>query len=263
MRRLLDTVSFRLANHLPLARLRVKPERPIVSFTFDDAPANSAFAGAEALEARGVRGTYYICGAFVGGQGDLDLPNLTAERARDLSQRGHELACHTDTHKDVRRTSRVELNRELDINAEKLRMISGAAPTNFAYPYGHIGINAKMMLARRFDTCRGIYPGLNVGQVDRAHLKSVPLYSDQISVAQATAWIDEAARRTAWLIFFTHDVSEAPTPYGVTPVLLNACIEHALAAGCSCLPVADALQALRAPQLTLAQPVATAAVSRI
>ena len=264
MGNLRDTISFRLANHLRLSTLRVRPERAIVSFTFDDAPASSVEAGAAALEMRGVRGTYYICGTDLDGHGDLGLPNLSSEQARELARRGHEVACHTDSHKDVRRASRRELVHQLDANAEKLRQVSGTAPNNFAYPYGHIGIGAKLLLENRFDTCRGIYPGLNVGAVDRGHLKAVPLYSHEMDATKAAAWIDAAVRQFAWLIFLTHDVSETPTPCGVTPDLLNFCVEHALAAGCACLNVNGALQSMRAAAAPRVRaPAASASISRI
>jgi len=45
----------RLAHRRPA---RVKLARPMVSFSFDDAPATACEAGAKVLEARGLRGTY-------------------------------------------------------------------------------------------------------------------------------------------------------------------------------------------------------------
>ena len=41
----------------------------MISFTFDDAPASAATGGAALLEARGLRGVYYIAAALAGCEG--------------------------------------------------------------------------------------------------------------------------------------------------------------------------------------------------
>ncbi|MFT4251820.1 MAG: polysaccharide deacetylase, partial [Caulobacter sp.] len=50
---------------------RVKLERPMVSFSFDDAPATACEAGARVLEARGFRGTYYFAAGLTGRDGPM------------------------------------------------------------------------------------------------------------------------------------------------------------------------------------------------
>jgi peptidoglycan/xylan/chitin deacetylase (PgdA/CDA1 family) len=66
-----EKISYRLARHLPVATWRANRVGAVVSFTFDDVPASAASEGAPILEAFGIRGTYYLCGGLLGGQGDL------------------------------------------------------------------------------------------------------------------------------------------------------------------------------------------------
>ena len=46
-----------------------------------------------------------------------------------------------------------------------------------------------------------------------------------------------------WLIFFSHDVSDDPSPYGCTPVMLEHALATLAAAGIAALPVKHALAA--------------------
>jgi peptidoglycan/xylan/chitin deacetylase (PgdA/CDA1 family) len=239
-----EKLSYRLARHLPVATWRANPAGAIVSFTFDDAPASAASAGAPILEASGVRGTYYLCGALLGSQGDL-TPLLDRGQAEALARAGHELGCHTYAHTDVRSIDWPSLEVSLRENAETLSGISGRHPRNFAYPFGGISFGKKLRLQSHFETCRGIYPGINVGRIDAGMLKAVPLYSSTLDEDGVRRWIAQAVATSGWLIFFTHDVSERPTPYGVTPDLLRAAVAAAVEAGCACVPMAEAVDRLR------------------
>ena len=49
--------------------VRMKLERPMVTFSFDDAPASAADAGARTLELRGIRGTWYFSAGLAGQDG--------------------------------------------------------------------------------------------------------------------------------------------------------------------------------------------------
>jgi peptidoglycan/xylan/chitin deacetylase (PgdA/CDA1 family) len=239
-----EKLSYRLARHLPVATWRANPAGAIVSFTFDDVPASAASAGAPILEAFGIRGTYYLCGGLLGGQGDL-TPLLDRGQAETLARAGHELGCHTYAHTDVRSIDWPALEVSLRKNAEALSEISGRGPRNFAYPFGGISFGKKLRLQSRFETCRGIYPGINVGRIDAGMLKAVPLYSSTLDDEGVRRWIAQAVTTSGWLVFFTHDVSERPTPYGVTPDLLRAAVAAAVDAGCACIPVSEAVDRLR------------------
>ena len=109
---------------------------------------------------------------------------------------------------------------DLDRNRQCLAKLSGAAPQNFAYPYGHVSYAMKRRLQARFATCRSVDPGINEGAIDLGLLKAVPLYDAECSYDEVVRWIAANVERTGWLIFVTHDVQEQPTRYGTTPKLI-------------------------------------------
>ena len=57
--------------------------------------------------------------------------------------------------------------------------------------------------------------------------------------ALARQWIDRAVSENAWLILYTHDVREAPSPWGCTPYALSRLIAHARATGCDIRTVGE------------------------
>jgi peptidoglycan/xylan/chitin deacetylase (PgdA/CDA1 family) len=173
---------------------------------------------------------------------------LDRGHAEALARAGHELACHTYGHSDVRYVDWPSLESGLRKNAETLSEFSGTAPRNFAYPFGGISFGKKLRLQSRFETCRGVYPGINVGRIDTGLIKAVPLYSSTLDDEGVRRWIARAVATSGWLVFFTHDVSETPTRYGVTPHLLRSAVSAAVEAGCLCVPVAEAVDRLRPPE---------------
>jgi peptidoglycan/xylan/chitin deacetylase (PgdA/CDA1 family) len=118
----------RLSHRRPLA---VAPTRPMVSFAFDDAPLTAARAGAELLEARGVRGTYFVSAGLSG----TDAPMGVCAKAADyhrLAEAGHEIACHTHSHLDCGRSSGAEVLADVERNERVLLAWSLEAPRTFA-----------------------------------------------------------------------------------------------------------------------------------
>jgi hypothetical protein len=82
---------------------------------------------------------------------------------------------------------------------------------------------------------------LNVGRTDLAQLRSYPLFGPG-GMARACEALKRAAKRKAWLIGFTHDVSEAPSPWGTSAADLDALLRAAKALGVVVMPVTSALE---------------------
>jgi peptidoglycan/xylan/chitin deacetylase (PgdA/CDA1 family) len=229
---------------------------PMVSFTFDDAPESASTAGAALLEARGVRGTFYIAGGLCGSR-DAQRRLLTAAQCLALHRRGHEIACHTFSHPKVSALDEDDLRGELDRNREFFAELDPSIELeNFAYPYNHASLSAKALLQRRFSSCRGGVRGINAGAADLGLLKGVEIDREATS-DHVRDWIDKAVVVGGWLVFFTHDVSADPTPFGCAPEVLEAAVRRARERGCVVLPVRDALRRLR-----LAPPIAAEARAR-
>jgi hypothetical protein len=98
--------------------------------------------------------------------------------------------------------------------------------SSFAYPFGDVNLGNKVLLAKNFPICRGIWDGINHGRIDFAQLKSVGLESRKnYTLADVEAWIDRAVETKGWLIFFTHDISNDPSPHGFSTDLFARVVE--------------------------------------
>lgn len=81
---------------------------------------------------------------------------------------------------------------------------------------------------------------MNGRTLDLGQLKAVPL-EIRSWTAEAVDQEVELARQTGgWIVFFSHDVSEAPSPYGATPAMLEHALDQVRAAGIEILPVKHA-----------------------
>jgi peptidoglycan/xylan/chitin deacetylase (PgdA/CDA1 family) len=166
------------------------------------------------------------------------------EDVRTAHRAGHEIACHTYTHLDCRRATGRVILEEVRVNAAMLyTLIAGYAPTNFAYPYGAVSRAAKRTVATQFSTCRGISPGINQRAVNLAELLATRIYAADFDQSEICRLIDRNRSVGGWLIFYTHDVTETPSPYGCTPGQLEGVVAYA--ANCATiLPVRDVITGL-------------------
>lgn len=244
--RISKSLAHRAARAFGGKYLALGLERPIVSISFDDFPVSAWETGGRILAHHGVRGSYYVAGNLCGTEFDGNTM-IDARSLAEVAAAGHEIGCHTFTHRRLRGLSERDIVAEFDANQAFLRTALPQAEevTTFAYPYGDVSLNAKRVASRRFAACRGIFAGVNAGRADLGLLACVCLEPPVLERRSVASSIEEAVRANGWLIFLTHDVSDAPTAYGVTPRLLDEVIRTAVAAGCDLLPVRDALKLAR------------------
>jgi peptidoglycan/xylan/chitin deacetylase (PgdA/CDA1 family) len=215
----------------------------VVSFTFDDFPRSAWTNGGAVLEKYDLRGTYYTAMGLAGTTGNLG-PMFEIDDLRAAWAQGHEIACHTFTHRDCGNAPAAEIAAEIDRNAAALSPILGdAAMANFAYPFGGVSLSAKNALKNRFASCRGTGRGLNQGTVDLADLFSTSIYSAVFDRDRLCQLIDDAQAAGGWVIFYTHDVSDEPSPFGCTPVEFQSIVAYA-AENATVLPVRDVVAGL-------------------
>ena len=236
-----DRIEHRLAMHVPLASRRLRNSRPIVSFTFDDVPKSAVTNGAAALEARGATATYYISGGMVGARTThWDLAD--ADELLSLHDRGHEIACHTYSHRRVVDMSPPDLAADIARNQHYLLGLRPSiAITNFAYPFGVGSLRRKRLLGATYRSCRSIVPGINVGTVDPQFLKSMPLIDRQVGADDIDRAMDRTKAEGGWLIFYTHDVVASPSFYGCSLRLLDRALDAAVRRGIAIRNVTEAL----------------------
>jgi peptidoglycan/xylan/chitin deacetylase (PgdA/CDA1 family) len=231
---------------LAARKLRVRPARlaglkPIASLSFDDFPRNAWTVAGPVMARHGVRGTYYTAGGFCGRTVDgtvfYDQSDLKA-----LVAAGHELACHGFAHQPTPSLTSDGLAADADRNREFLKpFLNGEAPVSYAFPFGRVSPRTKRFYAQRFASSRGVHPGINVGRVDLAQLNTVSLEVRCWDEGAIQTSIQRALHDHGWLIFYTHDVSDAPTEYGSTPAMIDWALSRLAEARIPVLPVREAL----------------------
>lgn len=231
-----------MAMHLRVEPFRMRNESPMVSFTFDDVPKSAATLGAAILEAHDARGTFYVIGSQVGTSSALwDM--VDGEDIVALHRDGHEIACHTFSHKRACDLDEGTLSEEIERNQHYLRSLDSSIQIeNFAYPFGYGSFVRKRQLKSVFRSCRSIVPGVNSGTVDLQFLRAIPLIDRRIDRDGIERAFDQAETDNGWLIFYTHDVADEPSPYGCSPALLNEALEAASRRKIPVLNMAEALQ---------------------
>jgi peptidoglycan/xylan/chitin deacetylase (PgdA/CDA1 family) len=241
----IDRFAGRLTNKwiraTPWQIIQVPTREPIVSFTFDDVPDSALKVGATILEAHGVRGTFYISGGLEG----LVEPNRTlidAAGCKELAARGHEIGCHTYGHHNLRHVDQAFLGADLGRNERYLDAIDPRlGRRNFAYPFNGGSVGKRAVLAEVFRTCRAGGEAINRGPTDPTFLRAIEIRQPEAHASDLTHWIDALIANPGWLIFFTHDISPTPTPYGCTPVTFDRLVGRAVRNGCRVLSIDAAL----------------------
>lgn len=234
-------LSRKLASYMVTKRVRMRNERPLVSFTFDDIPETAFTHGARILEDHGARGTFYIAGGLCGTT-EPERRLISAADCVELHRRGHEIGCHTFTHPVVQALDAETFTAELDRNREFFSsLVPDLTLENFCYPYGITSLQRKLQAQARFHSCRGSRPGINAGAIDLGLLRGVAIdhATDSAKVVRA---IEETVRCNGWLILFTHDVAAKPTWIGCTPQFLDAAIVAAIGRSCEIVTVREALR---------------------
>jgi peptidoglycan/xylan/chitin deacetylase (PgdA/CDA1 family) len=160
---LIDRCAHRAAMHVRTKTALLNNSAPIVSFTFDDVPESAFSVGAAILAAHGVKSTFYIAGTLCDTVDPDGRSLITTPECRELHRRGHEIGCHTFSHRKVGSLGHQALQLEIERNQAFFSALdSSIVLENFAYPYNRATPSSKLMLQRRFRSCRAGVPGVNV-----------------------------------------------------------------------------------------------------
>lgn len=246
LRRRLRPVRLGLQRRVAADRIRVRPTRGIVSFTFDDVPRSAYQNGAPILEAAGARGTFYVAAQLCDPTSARDPGDfLSPAEVVDLHRRGHQIACHTYSHHRLGPGGEAELVEECRSNRTALSaMLGGAAIEDFSFPFGRFSYQAKRALRGEYASLRSTHSGLNVGRADRSLLYSHPMSTPRFEKARIAALLNECDRRRGWLIFYTHGVTDDPDQFSVTPEQFRWVVDLAGQGNLDLLTVADARRRL-------------------
>lgn len=245
LRRIARRVGVEASRRLFTKTIRAGLKQSIVSFSFDDFPHSAVTNGARILESLGVCGSFYASGSLCGTTVD-GMRQFEAEDILRLAEAGHEIGCHTFSHRAVPCMTAEALFHDIDRNASFIeKHLPGYAMCTFAYPFGEVSPLSKRRLRRQFAACRSIYGGLNKSRVDLAYLKATSLSEERFDENTISRLVEQTVSSQAWLIFFCHEVDSPHSRFGCTPRFLEHAVTTALRAGAQVIPVKNAIGALR------------------
>lgn len=225
-------IKRRLTQWRHAAPAQIGDDKFQVSFTFDDFPM-SAVNGADIVEKHGGRAAFYACTKMIKANGPYGAM-FDVETMLDLDKRGHEIGAHTHSHIDCAMVDTQTVLKDVQDNLDALKEAGlETEPTSLAYPYGETLFDTKKEVFKQFDICRGILPGINIGQVDLAQLRCFELNGDPATTIRAQKAIEQAGKTGGWVMIFTHDVSHTPTNYGTTSSVIEDLCKRSVALGAS------------------------------
>lgn len=232
----------RITARVPVSMQQNHSRVPLASISFDDFPRTAWTIGGEIMRSHGILGTYYVVGGHVG-QTVEGIEQYTLEDLKSVAAAGHEIASHTFAHRCVHDLTNTEIAEDEGKNADFFRThLNGCEAVGFAYPYGEISVRTKILYSKLYPVSRGIREGVNGGRFDRSQLKAIGLERKSWSEARIEDAVAKARAKNAWIVFFTHDVSDTPSIYGATPVMLEHLIRTLKDAGIEILTVRDAYE---------------------
>lgn len=220
---------------------------PIVTFSFDDFPRSALTTGGRILEDFGGRATYYVAMSLMGTNNQLG-EQFRYDDLYSLVEHGHELASHTFSHVSARKTSFGVFLQDVEKGEKTIQEHIDLVPSgNFAYPYGAVTLAVKQKLGPRMRSCRGTCAGFNSPTVDLNLLRANALYGGIEQAGRARQLILENEKRRGWLIFYSHDVTPDPSPFGCTPTLFEAIVSFVAHRSSRVMTVAEVMTELGHP----------------
>lgn len=104
-----------------------------VCWTFDDGGVSALTEAAPMLEAKGLKGVFFIATGYIGTKGFL-----TEDEIRELDRRGHIIGSHSHTHPEsLTRLTREQIQEEWQISINVLERILGKKITVASVPNGY------------------------------------------------------------------------------------------------------------------------------
>ena len=237
------------ARYLFRRPLAIKSKYPLVSFTFDDFPRSALRTGGAILQRNGLAATYYASLGLMGKESDTGTM-FVPEDLELLLQQGHELGSHTYGHCDAWETNPREFQRSILKNQDALRqLVPTARFRTLSYPVSQPRVDTKRRAGNLYVCCRGGGQTFNVGTADLSCALAFFLEQSRDCPQAVRETIEQNREARGWLIFATHDVSDSPTPWGVTPAFFAQVLDWVIASGARIVPVAEAIGELRSAAL--------------
>jgi peptidoglycan/xylan/chitin deacetylase (PgdA/CDA1 family) len=142
---LLKTLGYQgLSMSALMPYLRGEKHGKVCGITFDDGYLNNVEHALPVLHHHGFSATCYLVSGQLGGSNVWDHAKgiqpkalMQANHARDWLAGGQEVGAHTRTHADLTQLNEAQSRDEITRCKHELEAATGAAVSQFCYPYGH------------------------------------------------------------------------------------------------------------------------------
>ena len=222
------------------------PQGRHVSICFDDFPKSAATLGRAELGQRGWKATWYAAGGLMASEHPVYGQMFDADDLAALVRDGHDIGCHTYSHLDCFTASDEAVLEDYERNRAFFEEQGLPAPKSFAFPYGSVDVSAKRLLMDRVPALRGVRPGIHEGTVDRGLLTATGIEDYNGGIRRALEQLNEMSGEASWLVIFTHDIRENPSPWGCTLPNLRKLFDAIEESGADVVTVAEMLERMDA-----------------
>ncbi len=185
----------------------------VISLTFDDGWLSVYTNALPFLEREGIVATHYIIGKCLDAK---EFPQyMNVEHVRELQELGHEVGCHTVSHKHLKSEAPEVVSQEI-APAKLFLEEQGFTIDTFAYPYGEYN-DAVIAEVRRagFSGARGISRGFNDSATDTFLLRCQAVKADT-KLTEVETWIRQAKESNTWLILMFHQIDASGSEWSST-----------------------------------------------
>ena len=178
-----------------------------VTLTFDDGNPSQYKTPAQMLKAVGQNATFYINSGFLG-QSDW---YMTWNQVKNLHISGFEIAAHGLTHIELPTVPLSTIKNEINKDYNNF-VAHNITPTDFATPFGAYDNIVLSTIAKKYNSHRAFAnQGLNFWPYNK-YLLYVRYVTNQTSLEQAKAWVDEAVEQDGWLVLVFHEILPVVEP---------------------------------------------------
>lgn len=238
---IIKSIKLGVLENIYTRKVVINLDTAIISFTFDDVPLSAATNGAKILEKYHATGTFYVARGMENVSDVRTRRFINDDDIKELHNAGHNIGCHTYNHLNQRHHASLKVAKDCCNNTNELKEILNILTVDhFAYPFGMVSPTGKKALRHKYKTLRTTDYGLNTGSTDMTHLRAVKLYSNAFDKDALKKIIKLAIENKAWLIFYTHDVCDVPSEWGVTIEDFKWIVEHCVESGSEILNVNNA-----------------------
>jgi len=202
--------------------------------TFDDMALSLYTRAFPLLQAKEVRGTFYVITSKVGTSGYATWDNI-----REMNVAGMDMQCHTNTHPDLRTLNQSQVLVELQAVNDAFATNSLPAPHHIAYPGGYTSANIKSWVSTMRRTGR-IAGGVWAMTKNTDKFALPVLWNDDIAeTTTVKGYMLASYKSNTTLILLNHGVSDAGGTYEVAADHLNDIIDYAKSIGMDIITIKE------------------------